>query len=97
MQILPGWCPGSQRLICPRPQQPVRQQWADMCLRSDIIIIQLKVTVLELETKVHPKVRTLTTNFRYHRLGDLNHGPATLCACAGGEQQTIIKIVIHFL
>ena len=52
MQILPGWCPGSQRLICPRPQQPVRQQWADMCLRSDIIIIQLKVTV-----KVHPKVR----------------------------------------
>ena len=57
MQILPGWCPGSQRLICPRPQQPVRQQWADMCLRSDIIIIQLKVTVLELETKVHPKVR----------------------------------------
>ena len=56
MQILPGWCPGSQRLICPRPQQPVRQQWADMCLRSDIIIIQLKVTVLELETKVHPKI-----------------------------------------
>ena len=42
-------------------------------------------------------VATLTTNFRYHRLGDLNHGPATLCACAGGEQQTIIKIVIHFL
>ena len=42
-------------------------------------------------------VVTLTTNFRYHRLGDLNHGPATLCACAGGEQQTIIKIVIHFL
>ena len=40
---------------------------------------------------------TLTTNFRYHRLGDLNLGPATLCACAGGEQQTIIKIVIHFL
>ena len=40
---------------------------------------------------------TLTTNFRYRRLGDLNRGPATLCACAGGEQQTIIKIVIHFL
>ena len=40
---------------------------------------------------------TLTTYFRYHRLGDLNHGPATLCACAGGEQQTIIKIVIHIL
>ena len=58
MQILPGWCPGSQRLICPRPQLPVRQQWADMCLRSDIIIIQLKVTVLELETKVHPKAPT---------------------------------------
>ena len=40
---------------------------------------------------------TLTTNFRYRRLGDLNLEPATLCACAGGEQQTIIKIVIHFL
>ena len=40
---------------------------------------------------------TLTTNFRYRRLGDLNREPATLCACAGGEQQTIIKIVIHFL
>ena len=40
---------------------------------------------------------TLTTNFRYCRLGDLNLEPATLCACAGGEQQTIIKIVIHFL
>ena len=40
---------------------------------------------------------TLTTNFRYLRLGDLNLEPATLCACAGGEQQTIIKIVIHFV
>ena len=40
---------------------------------------------------------TLTTNFRYRRLGDLNRGPATLCACAGGEQQTIIEIVNHFL
>ena len=40
---------------------------------------------------------TPTTNFRYRRLGDLNREPATLCACAGGEQQTIIKIVIHFL
>ena len=40
---------------------------------------------------------TLTTNFRYRRLGDLNLELATLCACAGGEQQTIIKIVIHFL
>ena len=40
---------------------------------------------------------TLTTNFRYRKLGDLNREPATLCACAGGEQQTIIKIMIHFL
>ena len=40
---------------------------------------------------------TLTTNFRYRRLGDLNREPAMLCACADGEQQTIIKIVIHFL
>ena len=45
----------------------------------------------------HNLVCTLTTNFRYCRLGDLNLEPATLCACAGGEQQTIIKIVIHFL
>ena len=43
------------------------------------------------------RYHTLTTNFRYRRLGDLNREPATLCACAGGEQQTIIKIVIHFL
>ena len=40
---------------------------------------------------------TLTTNFRYHGLGDLNLEPATLCACAGREQLTIIKIVINFL
>ena len=46
---------------------------------------------------VHHNIDTLTTNFRYRRLGDLNREPATLCACAGGEQQTIIKIVIHFL
>ena len=46
---------------------------------------------------VQCSIVTLTTNFRYRKLGDLNLEPATLCACAGGEQQTIIKIVIHFL
>ena len=60
------------------------------------IYIQHNVMKWYFSTATHAYY-TLTTNFRYRRLGDLNHGPATLCACAGGEQQTIIKIVIHFL
>ena len=39
---------------------------------------------------------TLTTNFRYCRVGDLNRGPATLCACADGEQHTSLLHLNHF-
>ena len=60
----------------------------------------LRIKILEIQKfyfTLYQPIYTLTTNFRYRRLGDLNLEPATLCACAGGEQQTIIKIVIHFL
>ena len=40
---------------------------------------------------------TLTFDFRYCRVGDLNCGPATLCTCADEEQLTILITVIHFL
>ena len=40
---------------------------------------------------------TLTSDYSYCRLGDVDFGLAMLCACAGGEQHTILITVIHFL
>ena len=42
-------------------------------------------------------VYTLTTDYSYRRLCDLNLGPATLCAGADREQQTILLSELHFL
>ena len=42
-------------------------------------------------------VTTLTTDSSYRRLGDVNFGPATLCACADGEQHTILLTENHFI
>ena len=43
------------------------------------------------------QIRTLTTDYSYRRLCDLNLGPATLCAGADREQQTILLSELHFL
>ena len=66
---------------------------------TDIVnsLVETKTLIFDHRMGYLDILHTLTTNFRYRRLRDLNREPATLCACAGGEQQTIIKIVIHFL
>ena len=40
---------------------------------------------------------TLTSDYRYCRLGDVDCRPTILCACADGEQHTILITEIHFL
>ena len=40
---------------------------------------------------------TVTFDFRYQRLGDLDCRPTILCACADGVQQTILVTEIPFL
>ena len=46
---------------------------------------------------IHKGPCTLTSDFSYHRLGDVDFGPTMLCACADGEQHTILLTENYFL